>query len=280
MRRSIKGADERKHLDTAIVRPPPVAVLLRLAAGRSRLRHHGGRGQCAHRLLAAVSADPRRIRLGPGSDGGRVLVRFSGVGTGHAVGRAADGPARAAHHRRSRSGNDGGGPAAGNPGSRAVAALPDARRVGRRRGQLLYLYGPVALLAELVRAAARAGDQHRVLRGRHRLGDDPALAASADRERRLAHRVLDAGRAGSCSARPAKPAAAAPAGKYRAASGRRLGRRRSGRDCRQCRRPRLGGSGVDTRPGAADEPLLVARHRLFRCACSPGTRCRCIRPST
>src|SRR3984885_15004541 len=48
-------------------------------------------------------------------------------------------------------------------GPRAVAALHNAWRAMRRRGQLLHLCDAFDLPAALVRAPARAGDQHRLL---------------------------------------------------------------------------------------------------------------------
>src|SRR6266851_1510492 len=75
-------------------RPITLAVLLRLAAGGDRVRDDGGGGQCPHRFLAVVSADPRRFRLGSGNDRRNLLVWLSRLGLGDAVRRPVDGPAR------------------------------------------------------------------------------------------------------------------------------------------------------------------------------------------
>ena len=85
------------------------------------------------------------------------------------VGRLTDryGPLPVDRERRRA---DGRGAAARHAGARAVAALPDPGRAGRRRGQLPRLYRAVAVSDQLVRAAARAGAQHRLFRCRARLG--------------------------------------------------------------------------------------------------------------
>src|SRR5262249_61475496 len=84
------------------VRPPPPAVsplpgrpavhasslLLRLADRCRGFCQHGHRRQRAPRLLAVVPANPDRIWLGPGRDGGGLLVRLCGVGGGWAPGPA------------------------------------------------------------------------------------------------------------------------------------------------------------------------------------------------
>src|SRR5262249_31861846 len=55
------------------------ALLLRLGRRRRRLRHHGRVRQRAHRLLAALPAHPRGVRLGAWDDGGRLLLLPLGV---------------------------------------------------------------------------------------------------------------------------------------------------------------------------------------------------------
>ena len=72
-----------------------------------------------------------------------------------------------------------------------------ARRAGRRRQRLPRLHRPGALPAQLVRAPARPRDEPRLLRRRRRLDRAAALAADADRARRLARRLLGDG-ASSC----------------------------------------------------------------------------------
>src|SRR5687768_3072130 len=54
-------------------------LLLWLAGRCRRVRDDGHRRQRAHGLLAAVPAADRRVRLGPRSDGGCVLIRVPGV---------------------------------------------------------------------------------------------------------------------------------------------------------------------------------------------------------
>src|SRR5256885_78822 len=69
-----------------------VAVLLWLDDRRGDLRHHGDWRQCAHGVLAVLSADHRRVRLGPRRHRGRILVRLRGVGDRKPVDRPHDGP--------------------------------------------------------------------------------------------------------------------------------------------------------------------------------------------
>src|SRR6516165_4128575 len=128
--------------------------------------------------------------MGPGDNGGGLLLRFSHFSGGDPRRRLADGPPRPeARHRDGRP-FDGNRPAAGDPRASAVAALPDARRAGWRRGQLPRLYRAVPLSDQLVRATARVGAEHRVFRRWHRLDHDPSLAAIADWRRRLAYGLL------------------------------------------------------------------------------------------
>src|SRR5204862_1198700 len=72
------------------------AVLLRLVHRRDRVRHDGRRRQRAHRVLAVLSADSRRVRLVARDDRGRVLLRLPGLGDPRPGPRPDDGPARPA----------------------------------------------------------------------------------------------------------------------------------------------------------------------------------------
>ena len=56
-------------------------------------------------------------------------------------------------------------------------------------------------------------------------------------------------------------------------------RRERGANGRQCRRSRLGGNRMDAGPRACDVTVLVDRQSDISARFSPGTRCRCIRPS-
>src|SRR5215510_11679384 len=57
-----------------------VAVLLRLADRRRRLCDHGDRRHRSDGVLVADAATDRRVQLGPGFGGGRVLVWLPGLG--------------------------------------------------------------------------------------------------------------------------------------------------------------------------------------------------------
>ena len=98
----------------------------------------------------------------------------------------------------------------------------------------------------------------------------------------LAHRLLGHGprsswccwsRSISCCAAARRTWASQPDGDARA-----RGRRR-GAPVERGRRG-VGRGGLDARPRRAHRPLLVDRARLLPAASSPGTRCRCTRPST
>ena len=147
----------------------------------------GDRRQCAHRVLAAGSADHRRISAGTAasSPARSRSAFFVSAFVGPFVGRLMDikgprvvveigvvflvlglGPWRAR--------------------ARAVAFLPDARPAGRPRRQFPWLRRPLAVSAELVRATARPCDRHRVLRRRARIDHPAAVDADRDRARWLA----------------------------------------------------------------------------------------------
>ena len=157
-------------------------------------------------------------------------------------------------------------PAAGDPGARALATLRHARRAGQRRQRLPRLQRPVTVPAQLVRAPARAGDEHRLFRRRRRLDRAAARGAGTDPARRLARSLPGPGAAGAGSARAAEPAAAAAAGGPGPGAGRRralsraaasggAGGERGGR--------RLGRDRLDAAPRAAHRALLVAGTGLF-----------------
>src|SRR5438552_1991848 len=95
-------------------------ILLRLGDRRRRVCHDGDRRQRAHCVLAALSADPRRVRLGARRDGGRVLVRRPRVGRAQPLRRPPDGSPRPAGGDRARRRRHGA----------AVAALSHARVIG------------------------------------------------------------------------------------------------------------------------------------------------------
>ena len=83
------------------------SLLLRLADRRGDVRHHGDRRQCADRVLAVLSADHFRVRLGARRHRRRVLLRLRGVGRRQSADRAHDGPLRAARGDGARRGADG-----------------------------------------------------------------------------------------------------------------------------------------------------------------------------
>ena len=111
--------------------------------------------------------------------------------------------------------------------------------------------------------------------------DPAALDADPDRALGLARRVLGDGPPRPAAAGPAQPAAAPPPRGHgpRARRRPRRGPRRGGAPVQRGGRG-VGGGGLDARPRGAHRPLLVDRHRLLLAASSPGTRCRCTRPST
>src|SRR5947208_806079 len=149
------------------------ALLLRLGHRGRRLRHDGRGGQCAHRLLAALPADPRRVRLGAGRDGRSILFRLSRLGGSEPLPRPPDGSPRTAGRDRAGRGTHGGGVDAGPAGAPAVASLRHARRPRRRGQRLSGLYRSGALPSQLVRPTAGPGHQRGLLWRRRGL-DHPA----------------------------------------------------------------------------------------------------------
>ena len=151
--------------------------------------------------------------------------------------------------------------------TRALASLSDARRPRRRRHRVPRLHRPRALPAELVRAPARPGHRHRVLRCRRGLDRHLAVDAALDRRLRVAHRVPRDGRARRRRAGAAESPDASPPGRPGAPAGRRSrarGRRASRPASGERRRPRVGLGRLD--PGARDahRALLVGLHRILR----------------
>src|SRR5438128_4397676 len=90
-------------------RLPRKNPVLRLGGHRRGIRDDGHRRQRAHGVLAALSADPRRVRLAARAHGRRVLVRVPGLGDPRSPAGPADGPARSAlgHAARRRDGRRG-----------------------------------------------------------------------------------------------------------------------------------------------------------------------------
>ena len=164
---------------------------------------------------------------------------------------------------------------------RAVAPLSDARRPGRRRQRVPGLLRPVAVPAQLVRAPARHGDRHRLCRRRRGLHHPAALGAAGDRGRRLARRLPRHGHPAAGRAGAHQPAAAQAAGGHGAAARRRRRAERSAAPPP---------SNVVNEAWAAVDWTLWPRHAHARRSggsrwrisppSTPGTRCRCTRPST
>src|SRR5262245_51746410 len=199
-------------------------LLLRLANRCRGLCQHGHRRQRAHRLLAVVPANPDRIWLGPGRDGGCLLVRLCGVGGVEPADRPPDGQGRPAPRHGARRFADGRGAAAGTADARALASLPDDRGVGRGRQRVSWLFRPILVPAQLVRAPARPGDGHRLCRRWHWLDQSVAGGRAVDRGRRLAQRLFGAGRAGAGRAGADQPGVAQAPGRSRFGARWRSGR--------------------------------------------------------
>ena len=202
------------------IQPHAPARLLRLGHRGRRLRHHGGGRQRAHRVLVALPAYPRRVRLGAGRDGRRLLLRLSRLRGSEPLAGPADGSPRAAGRDGDGRGPDGGRPAAGPAGARAVASLCHPRRAGGRWKRRPGLYGSGALPPQLVRAPAGPGHERGLLRGGGRLHRPAALAPDAHRSFRLARRLLGDGHP------RARPAGAAQPPVEAAARGARVAPRR------------------------------------------------------
>src|SRR3989442_14147714 len=187
------------------------ALFLGRGARGRPLRPQGGRRQRAPRFLAAVPADSRRVRLGAGLDGRRILLRVSRLGSSEPPGRSPDGSPRTTGRDRSWRGPHGRWADAGAARAPAVASLRHARHTRRRRGQLSWIYRSVALPPELVRAPTGFGDEPRLLRRRRGLDRPAALAADPHRSYRLARRLLGAGLPGAGNICAAQSLAEAPA---------------------------------------------------------------------
>src|SRR5499425_3256868 len=131
------------------------ALLLRLGRRRRGLRHHGGGRQRPHRLLAALPAHPRGVRLGARSDGGGVLLRLRRLRHPEPHARPPHGPSRPARGERDRCVHHGRGTPPRHIRARAVAALSHPRGARGRRQRVPWLHGAGALPAPLVRAPTR-----------------------------------------------------------------------------------------------------------------------------
>ena len=198
------------------------------------------------------------------------------------IARAADGPGRSARRHRAGRRSDGGRAAAGAVHDATLASLCDAGRAGGRRQRVPGLLGPVAVPAQLVRAPARPRHRHRLCRRRRRL--DRAAAVAADRHRRAPAGARRAGRMGVLVLVVLAPinlllrkspqdmglqpdgdrGAERDGGRARLQrGGRRPGPPSTGRSAAPCARRASGGSRSAT-----------------SAASTPGTRCRCTRPST
>src|SRR5215467_1793259 len=190
---------------------PP--VLLRLGRRRRRLRYYGRGYQRAHRLLPALPAHPRGVRVGARGDGGRVLLRLRGLCHPESHARPPHGPSRPARRERDRRVHYGRGPPPRHLRARAVAALSNPRGARGRRQRVPRLHGAGPLSPPLVRPPSRPRHEPRLLRRGGGLHRDPAVDAAAHRAKRLARRVLGHGHRGARAPRPPEPPApAAPRG--------------------------------------------------------------------
>ena len=184
------------------------SVLLRVDYRRGDIRHHGCRRQRPHRVLAVLSADHLRIRLGAWCHRGRLLIRLRGVGRGQPSDRPSDGSRRPARGDGAWRRADGRRVVAGAADDAALASLSHHRRHGRRRQRLPRLFRSIAVPAELVHPPPRPCDGNRVRRRRHRLRHLAALGAAHDRSDRLAHRLHRDGPSGPHRAGADQPSAA------------------------------------------------------------------------
>jgi hypothetical protein len=193
-----------------------------MAPCRGVVRDDGDRRQCPHRLLLAVPADSRRIQVGSGRNRRSLLLRVFDLGDGDTVRRLPDRPPRHKACHRNRCCADGRRSVAGIADPRAMAALLEPWRTSRRRGQPARLYGAIALPDSLVCAAARAGAEHCLFRGRRRLRYDSSLAPNLDCQFGLADGLLVTGTPGACGTGTAQFAAQRQAGRPRSRTRRRL----------------------------------------------------------
>src|SRR6266705_3243488 len=88
---SMPIAGRANHEQTNRRQGEAASLLLWLADCRGDVRHHGDWRQRPHRLLAVLSADPFRIRLGARRHRRGLLVRLCSVGRDEPADRAADG---------------------------------------------------------------------------------------------------------------------------------------------------------------------------------------------
>src|SRR5215472_12244047 len=182
---------------------PP--VLLRLGRRWRRLRHHGRGRQRAHRLLAALPADPRGVRLGARYHGGRILLRVRHLRDSEPHARPPHGSSRPPRRERDRRVLHGRGPPPRHLRARAVAALPHPRRARGRGQRVSRLHGAGPLPPQLVRPPSRPRHEPRLLWCRSGLHHHPAVDAVPHRAKRLARGVLGRGHRGARAAGTAQP---------------------------------------------------------------------------
>ena len=157
----------------------------------------------------------------------------------------------------------------------------DARPAGRRRRESPRLRRAVAVHPELVRAPARARDRHRVLRRRHRIDHPAALAADRDRARRLALGLPRCSRSSppcccfrsTCCCASARRRSAS----IRTATPRPTGAGRARR--RNVVDPAWAAYRMDARTRAAHRARSGGSRSATSRSFTPGTPCRCTRPS-
>src|SRR5215475_2607008 len=181
------------------------ALLLRLGRRRRRLHHHGRGYQRAHRLLPALPAHPRGVRLGARGDGGRVLLRLRGLRHPEPHARPPHGPSRPARGERDRRVHHRRGPPPRHLRARAVAALSHPRCPRGRRQRVPRLHGAGTLPAPLVRAPTRPCHEPRLLRRGSGVHRDPAVDAVPHWAKRLARGVLGRGHRGAPAVGTAQP---------------------------------------------------------------------------
>ena len=216
-------------------------------------------------VLAVLSADHRRVRMGARRHRRRLLVRLSGFRRRQPADRPHDGSLRSPHRDGARRRADGGRLVAGAADDAALASVSDHRRAGRRRQHLSRLFRSIAVSAQLVQSPARPRDGTGLRRRRHRLDHAAAVGAAHDRADRLANRLHGDGHSGSGRAGADQPVAAQAAGGHRASSRTATPRLRLiGEAGLEYRRSRLGRHRLDPEPRAAHRAVLVARDRLFR----------------